>query len=176
LYKKNPAKNCFEIEGVETIEKKNLEEYDWIVVSHLDAALRPVGLFIATMEASEKATSSLVIPMTLAITHATSKDVPVHCYSYELGELSEDVIDGVVFCEKVQTIRNKLHLENKEIFVDRERKGHYEDKLIFILLDPRFKLLNFNGSTKAIKKDAKKCLKPTINQIRSIKHGPQTFL
>ena len=68
-----------------------MEECEWVIVSHLDAALRPVGPFIATMEASEKVTSSLVIPMTLAIIHATSKDVPVHCYSYEFGELSEDV-------------------------------------------------------------------------------------
>ncbi len=77
LYKKNPAKNCVEIDGVEPIEKKFLEEYEWVVVSHLDAALQPVGPFIATMEASETVTSFLVIPMTLAFFHATSRDVPV---------------------------------------------------------------------------------------------------
>ena len=71
--RKNPAKNCVEIEDVETIENNILDEYNWVVVSHLDAALRPVGLFIATMEASEKLTSSLVIPMTLAILHAKEK-------------------------------------------------------------------------------------------------------
>ena len=62
-----------------------MEEYDWVVVSHLDAALRLVGQSIATMEASEKVTSSLIISMTLAVIHATRKDGHVHCYSYEFG-------------------------------------------------------------------------------------------
>ena len=159
LYRKNPAKNCVEIDGEEPIEKNFLEEYEWVVVSHLDAVLRPVGPFIATMEASEKVTSSLVIPMTLAIIHATSRDVPVQVYSYEFGELSEDVIDDEDLSEEVRAVRRELHLENKERFVDKERKGHYEDNLICTLLDPRFKLLNFNGSTKAMKKDAEKYLK-----------------
>jgi hypothetical protein len=92
LYKKNPAKNCVEIKGVETIDNIFFEEYDYIVVSYLNAALRPAGSFIATMEASEKGTSSLVIPMTLAILHATSKDVPVHCYSYEFDELYRKMV------------------------------------------------------------------------------------
>ncbi len=76
-----------------------MEEYDRLVVSHLDAALRPAGPFIATMKASEKVTSSLVIPTTLAIIHATIKDVHVHCYSYEFGELSENAIDDAELCE-----------------------------------------------------------------------------
>ena len=59
----------------------------------------------------------------------------------------------------MQAIRHKLHLENKERFVDKERKGYYEDKLICTLLDPRFNLLNFNRSTKAMKKNAEKYLK-----------------
>ena len=159
LYKKNPAKNCVEIDGVETIEQNFLEEYDWVLVSQLDAALRPVGPFIATMEASEKVTSSLVIPMTLAIVHATSLEVPVQCYSYEFGELSEEVIDDDDLAEEVREVRHKLHKENKERFVFKEREGHYEDNLICTLLDPRFKLLNFNGSTKTMKKDAERFLK-----------------
>ena len=48
------------------------------MVSELDAALRPFGPFIATVEACEKVTCSLVIPVTLAILHATSKDVPYY--------------------------------------------------------------------------------------------------
>ncbi len=43
--------------------------------------------------------------------------------------------------------------------MDKERKGHYQDNLICTLLDPRFKLLNVNGSTKAMKKNAEKYLK-----------------
>ena len=35
--------------------------------------------------------------------------------------------------------------------------------MICTLLDPRFKLLNFNGSTNAIKKDAEKYLKANYN-------------
>lgn len=159
MYKKDPAKNCVQIEGVETIEKNFLEDYDWVLVSHLDGALRPVGPFIATMEASEKVTSSLVIPMTLAIIHATSPEVPVPCYSYEFGELSEEVIDDDDLSEEVRAVRHKLHKENKERFIVKEREGHYEDNLVCTLLDPRFKLLNFNGSTKAMKKDAEKFLR-----------------
>jgi hypothetical protein len=81
LYKKGPAKNCAADDNGEVYEAKEfLNEYECIMVSQLDAALRPVGPFIATMEASEKVTCSLVIPMTLAIIHATSKDVPILCY------------------------------------------------------------------------------------------------
>jgi hypothetical protein len=76
-----------------------LEEYDWVVLSNLDADSRPVGRFVATMEASQKVTSFLIIPMTLAIIHATSEDVHVHGYSYEFGELSKDAIDDVELCD-----------------------------------------------------------------------------
>jgi len=47
MYKKDPAKSYVEIEGVETIENNFWEDYDWVLVSHLDAALRHVGPFIA---------------------------------------------------------------------------------------------------------------------------------
>jgi hypothetical protein len=63
------------------------------------------------MEASGKVTSSLVVPMTLAIIHATSPEVPFQCYSHELGEISEDVIDDDDLAEEVR--RHKLHTENK---------------------------------------------------------------
>ncbi len=56
-------------------------------------------------------------------------------------------------------IRHKLYFKNKDSFVDKERKGHYEDNLICTLLDPRFKILNFNGSTKEMMKQAEKYLK-----------------
>ena len=48
---------------------------------------------------------------------------------------------------------------NKERCIVKEREGHYEDNLVCTLLDPRFKLLNFNESTKAMKKDAEKFLR-----------------
>jgi len=113
-------------------------------VFELDGALRSVGPCIATMEASEKVTCSLVIPMTLPIIHATSKDVPILCYSYEYGESSEDFVENGDLCEDVRLVRNKLHLKNEERFVNKERIGTYEDKLICTLLDPRFKFVNFN--------------------------------
>ena len=77
------------------------------IVFYHDAALRHVGPFIATMEVSEKIISSLVNSMTLAVKHATIKDVPIHCYSNEFSELSEDVIDDVELCEEVQAVRHK---------------------------------------------------------------------
>ena len=50
LYKKDPAKNCAADANGEVYEAKEfLDEYEWIMVSQLDAALRPVGPFIATM-------------------------------------------------------------------------------------------------------------------------------
>ncbi len=73
----------------------------------------PAGPFIATMEASEKVTSSLVIPMILAIIHTCSKEVPLLCYSYDYGELSEEVVEDGDFCEEVRMVRHKLYLENK---------------------------------------------------------------
>ncbi len=57
-------------------------------------------------------------------------------------------------CEEVKLVRQKLHGENKGGFVDKERVRYYEDNLICTLLDPRFKLINFNESTVEMKKDA----------------------
>ena len=106
MYKKNPAKNCAADDNGDIFEEQEfLTEYEWAVVTELDGALRPVGPFIATMEASEKVTCSLVIPMTLAIIHATSKDVPVLCYSYEFGKLSEEFVENDNLCEEVRLVR-----------------------------------------------------------------------
>ncbi len=65
------------------------------------------------MEASEKVTSSLLIPMTLAIIHACNKEVPLLCYSYDYGELSEEVVEDEVLCEEVRMVCHKLYLEKK---------------------------------------------------------------
>jgi len=75
--RKIPPRIVSKLKASRLLKNKILEEYDRVVVSHLDAALWPVGPFIATIEASEKVTSSLVIATTFAIIHATSKDVPV---------------------------------------------------------------------------------------------------
>ena len=108
LYKKNPAQNCVAyVNGDVYEEQEFLNEYEWAILSELDGALRPVDPCIATMEASEKETCSLVIPMTLALIHATSKYVPILCYSYEYSELSEDFVENDNLCEEVRPVRNK---------------------------------------------------------------------
>jgi len=65
-----------------------LEEYDWILIADLDAVLRPIVPFISTLEATEKVTSSLVIPIIMAILNATSETTLVLRYTYTFGELS----------------------------------------------------------------------------------------
>ena len=82
LYEKKLAKNCSLSDDGSTFKDHLLTEYDYIVIAELDAALRPVAPFISTMEATERVTSSLVLPMTHGILHATHKDVPVVKYRY----------------------------------------------------------------------------------------------
>jgi hypothetical protein len=50
--------------------------------------------------------------MTLAIIHSTSKDVPMLCYCYEYGELSESFVVHEDICEDVRLVREKLLNEN----------------------------------------------------------------
>ncbi len=160
LYKKDHAKKCAADDNEEVYEANLvLDEYEWIMVSQLDATLRRVDPFIATMEASEKVTCSIVIYTTLAIIRATSKDVPILCHCYEYGELLESFVDHEDICEDVRLVREKLHNENQQRFVDKERIGNYEDNLVCNLIDPRLKLINFNGSTVEMKRAAEKYLK-----------------
>jgi hypothetical protein len=58
------------------------------------------------MQASEKVTSSLVIPITRAVIHATSKEIPILFYSYEYGESSEEVMEDDDLCVKVRLVRH----------------------------------------------------------------------
>ena len=52
MYKKNHANNCAADDNGDIYEEQEfLTEYEWAVVTELDGALRPVGPFIATMEA-----------------------------------------------------------------------------------------------------------------------------
>jgi hypothetical protein len=95
LYKKNHAHNFVaDVNGDVYAGREFLNEYEWAIVSELDGGLRPVDPFIATMAASEKVTCSLVIPTTLAIIHATSKEARILCYSYGYDDLSEDLVDN----------------------------------------------------------------------------------
>lgn len=155
LYKKDPAKNCVENEDGTTVDKYFFDDYDRLLIGDLDAVLRPVGPFISTMEATEKVTSSLVIPMVMAILHATNETTPVLRYAFSFGELSnEDVIGHAELCQEVNAVRKCLYAENKSRFITNERVGHSEDNMICTILDPRFKLMNFNGCTAEMKSNA----------------------
>ena len=160
MYRKNPAKNCVDNEDGTSFENHLLEEYDWLLIADLDAVLRPVGPFISTLEATEKVTSSLVIPMVMAILNATSETTPVLRYTYTFGELSsEEIVPNDDLCQEVIVVRKTLHGQNKTRFVTDEREGHREDNLICTILDPRFKLMNFNGCTAEMKADAESYLR-----------------
>ena len=154
-YRKDSAKDCALSDDGTTFTDHLLEEYDWLLIADLNAVLRPVAPFISTLEATEKVTSSLVIPMVMALLHATSESTPVLRYTYTYGELtSEAIVNGDDLCQEVQAVRKVLHSENKRRFVTEEREGHYEDNLICTILDPIFKLMNFNGATSEMKANA----------------------
>jgi hypothetical protein len=42
-------------------------------------------------------------------------------------------------------VRRTLFEDVKRRFIDNERDGHLEDLLVSTILDPRFKLMNFEG-------------------------------
>jgi hypothetical protein len=66
-------------------------------------------------------------------------------------------------------VREKLHLENKDRFFDKERTGNCKDNLICTLLDPRFKLINCYDSTVQMKRDAETYLKENFKADWSLK-------
>jgi hypothetical protein len=160
LYERKPAKGYVSLDDDTTFDNYKLTDYDWLSIDDLDAALRPVGSFIITMEATERVTCSLVLPMVYAILHATSPDVPVQRYVYVNGELTDEQIKASeeLACE-VQDVRRKLHNENKDRFITGERIGHREDLLVSTILDPRFKLVNFHGCTNEMQEDAESYLR-----------------
>ncbi len=173
-YRNNAAKDCAALDDGSKFEDYHLDDYDWKLIADLDAVLRPVGPFISTMEATQKVTSSLVIPMVMAILHATNESNPVLRYSYTYGDLSsEDVVHHYDLCQEVQAVRKTLHSENKRRFVIEEREGHWEDNLICTILDPRFKLMNFNGCTLEMKSNAESYLKENYKADWSPKKKPE---
>ena len=44
------------------------------------------------------------------------------------------------------SVREALYTDVKRRFVDDDRDGHMEDLLVSTILDPRFKLMNFEGT------------------------------
>jgi len=57
------------------------------MIGELDAAVRPVGPFIFTMEATQRVTSSLVLSMTSGLLRATNKLFHVLRLMYKHGVL-----------------------------------------------------------------------------------------
>jgi hypothetical protein len=134
---------------------QKFSEYDWCMVGYLDVGLRPCCPFISTMEATERLTMSLVIPMTLAILHATSRHVQVEVFEYESGELTNiDLKEHCSLTTEVRKVRKILYDNHNKKFYVEERIGHREDLLICTILDPRFKLMNFPGRTPIMKEEA----------------------
>ena len=131
-----------------------------LLIADLDVVLRPVGPFISSLGATEKVISSLVIPMVMAILNARGETTLVLHYTYTFGELSsEEIVPSDDLCQEGIAVRKTLHGQNKTIFVTEEREGHREDNLIFTILYPRFKLVNFNGHPSEMKADAESYLR-----------------
>ena len=121
---KMPAKNCCESDDGTTFKDHFIAEYEWIIIAELDVAIRPVGPLISTMEATQRVTSSLVLPMTNGILHATSKDVHVVKYLYLKWELiQEEIVQHEDLTSEVQHVRNILHNEKNSRFKEKEREG-----------------------------------------------------
>ena len=160
MYVKNPATNCVASDDGTVAQDHVFDEYEWCMIGALDAVVRPVGPFISTMEATERVTSSLVLPMTNGLLHATSKSAPIVRYMYDHGTPQEElVVEHEDLCIEVQEVRNVLHNENVKQFRDGEREGHTEDLLICTILDPRFKLMNFVGCSSKHKTNAEHYLR-----------------
>ena len=164
LYEKQPAENCAVLDDGTSFSDHAFSEHDWCMVADLDAVVRPCGPFISTMEATERVTMSLVIPMTLAILHATSRHVPVEVFEYVNGEFTNiHIKEHSELTTEVQEVRKILYDTNNKKFHIDERIGHREDLLICTILDPRFKLMNFPGCTPSMKEEAEFFLTSAFN-------------
>ncbi len=70
-------------------------------------------------------------------------------------------------CPEVNAVRKILHMGNKRRFVTEEKVGHWEDNLICTVLDPRFKLVNFNGASQEMKASAELYLREKCKADRA---------
>ncbi len=68
-----PATNCVASKDGTNMQDHIIDEYEWCMIGELDAVVRPMGPFISTMEATVRVTSSLFLPMTSGLLHATNK-------------------------------------------------------------------------------------------------------
>lgn len=154
IYATNPAKDTATNDDGTTYMDWAFDADDFVDLMDLDACMRPVSSFIATMEAGKRVTSSLSLPMCLMIMEATKATTPVDVYKYENGNFAILRKNGDELSMIAQEARRKLHNENNRRFLGEERVGHLEDLLICTILDPRFKLMNFVGCTAKMKADA----------------------
>ncbi len=98
---------------------------------------------------------SMVIPMALGTLHATSRHVPIEVFQYVSGEFTNiHTKEPSELTTEVQEVRKILYDTNNKIFHIEERIGYREDLLICMILDPRFKLVNFPGCTPDMKEEA----------------------
>ena len=74
-----------------------------------------------------------------------------------------DFKDHEILATEVQDVRKLLYDTNIKKFHVDKRVGHREDILICIILDPRFKLINFPDCTVEMKGEAKHFLKCAYN-------------
>ena len=127
-----------------------------------------MGPFISTMEATQTITISLVLPMVgqllIKTTNPSSKvmlldygDDPTNAtqikmkvstrYSLSINNAASKPLfaQGSELMTMATKVRRTLFEDVKRRFIDNERDGHLEDLLVSTILDPRFKLMNFEG-------------------------------
>ena len=68
----------------------------------------------------------------------------IFCLTYTTLSCLE-LCQGDELCNVAAKTRKVLYTEVKRRFIDAEREGHMEDLLVSTILDPRFKLMNFEG-------------------------------
>ena len=123
-YRKDSVKDCAKLDDGTNFTDHLLDEYDWNLIGDLNAVLRLVAPFISTLEATEKVTSSLVIPMVMALLHATSEGTPVLRYTYTYGDMSsKEIVNGEDLCQEINAMRKILPSENYETVCYRGEGG-----------------------------------------------------
>jgi hypothetical protein len=162
--KQKQTLHCVVLDDGTDLNDHTLHEYDWIMIVELDIVLRPCGLFISTMEATQRVTVSFAIPTTLAILHVTCRTTRVQLSEYINGEMTNIYFkDHEILSPEVHEVRKLLYdTNNKKSHVD-ERVGNGEDLPICTILDPSFKLMNFPCCTVEMKGEEENFLKCAYN-------------
>lgn len=83
------------------------------------------------------------------------------------------MIQGEELCDLARETRKILHEEVVRRFYKLEREGHMEDLLVSSILDPRFKLMDFQGCTREMKTLAERYLRDNYAADWAPKPTPQ---